>query len=65
MEFPGLAAPAPVARPPVSLSRSPLAINRRAPLLGEHTRELLEESGYGPEEISVLCEAGITRDATG
>ncbi len=64
VNFPGLAAPAPVARPPVSLSRSPLEISRRAPLLGEHTRELLEESGYGPEEIATMCEMGITREAT-
>lgn len=63
LDFPGLAAPAPVARPPVSLSRSPLEISRRAPLLGEHTREILEESGYGPEEIAALREVGIARDA--
>jgi len=62
VKFPGLSAPAPVARPPVSLSRSPLGIGRRAPLLGEHTREILEESGYSSGEIAVLRDTGIVKD---
>ena len=29
-------------------------LHRRAPLLGEHTREVLAEIGYGEEEITAI-----------
>ena len=32
---------------------------RKAPLLGEHTREILTELGYGPEEIQEFLNQGI------
>jgi crotonobetainyl-CoA:carnitine CoA-transferase CaiB-like acyl-CoA transferase len=32
---------------------------RPAPLLGEHTTELLEELAYSPERIAALRDAGI------
>ena len=46
IEFPGAPRPAPVAKVPVWLSETPGAIRRRAPLLGEHTDEILAELGY-------------------
>ena len=54
MEFPGVAKPVPVLQEPVKLSRTPLTIRRRAPLLGEHTDEILAELGYAPEAIEKL-----------
>lgn len=34
-------------------------LHRRPPLLGEHTREILAEAGYSPEEIDAFIEEGI------
>ncbi len=43
---------------PVKLSETPGGISRGAPLLGEHTREVLKEYGYADTEIDALAEAG-------
>lgn len=39
---------------PVKLSRTPGRIHSPAPAFGEHTRELLAERGYSPEQIDEL-----------
>jgi crotonobetainyl-CoA:carnitine CoA-transferase CaiB-like acyl-CoA transferase len=46
---------------PVKLSQSPGAIQRRPPLHGEHTRELLAEFGYTGDEIASLAARGIVK----
>ena len=43
---------------PVKLSATPGRIRRRAPALGEHTRRILQEHGYGDGEIEALLAAG-------
>ena len=43
---------------PVKLSRTPGAVHRSAPALGEHTAELLAEAGYSTEEIAAMIESG-------
>jgi len=43
---------------PVKLSRSPGRIERRPPLHGEHTEEVLQECGLAGEEIEALRRAG-------
>jgi crotonobetainyl-CoA:carnitine CoA-transferase CaiB-like acyl-CoA transferase len=43
---------------PVRASATPAAIRRPAPLLGEHTAEVLGEIGVAPEEIERLVDAG-------
>jgi crotonobetainyl-CoA:carnitine CoA-transferase CaiB-like acyl-CoA transferase len=40
--------------PPVKMSETPVRVERRAPLLGEHTREVLREIGLTDEEIARL-----------
>ena len=57
--FPGSSTPAPVADAPFSLSESRAGIRHRAPLLGEHTDEILTELGYAPTEIAELRAARV------
>ena len=44
---------------PVHFSKTPTRIDRPAPLLGEHTRELLREAGYAEAEIDALVAEGV------
>ncbi len=46
---------------PIKLSGTPGGVVRAAPLLGEHTRETLLETGYTEDVISELVEAGAVR----
>jgi crotonobetainyl-CoA:carnitine CoA-transferase CaiB-like acyl-CoA transferase len=59
VEFPGAPRPAPVAKVPVRLSATPGSIRRRAPLLGEHTEEILGSLGYTGEAIAALREKRV------
>jgi len=58
-EFPGTAKPAPIAKVPVWLSETPGSIRRRAPLLGEHTDQILTELGYDEKAIAALRAKGV------
>lgn len=48
-------------KPPVEMTESPASIRRLAPRLGEHTRELLEEAGYGAPQVAELYRQGVVR----
>ncbi len=54
LDYPGMARPAPVAKPSVRLTGTPAAIRHRAPTLGEHTDEILGGLGYSSEEIETF-----------
>jgi crotonobetainyl-CoA:carnitine CoA-transferase CaiB-like acyl-CoA transferase len=44
---------------PFRASATPATVRRPAPLLGQHTREVLEELGTSAEDIDRLASAGI------
>jgi CoA:oxalate CoA-transferase len=47
-----------VAGPPYQVDGKPVAVSSRVPALGEHSRAILEELGYGAEAISQLAAEG-------
>lgn len=58
VEQPGSAAPVAVPGVPVKLSATPGQVRHRAPMLGEHTREILQSLGMDATETERLIEAG-------
>jgi len=61
VEQPGSARPVTIAGVPIKLSRTPGRVRRRAPLLGEHTREILLAAGYGEAEADRLFRHNIVK----
>jgi crotonobetainyl-CoA:carnitine CoA-transferase CaiB-like acyl-CoA transferase len=59
VDYPGALKPVPIANTPVGLSSSAGGIRHRAPLLGEHTDEILDQLGYSVKEIGGLREAEV------
>ncbi|MGH3096912.1 MAG: CaiB/BaiF CoA transferase family protein [Streptosporangiales bacterium] len=47
---------------PAKMSATPISVRRPAPLLGEHTREVLLEAGLGEQEIGGLAAGGTVHD---
>jgi crotonobetainyl-CoA:carnitine CoA-transferase CaiB-like acyl-CoA transferase len=48
---------------PVHFSKTPARIDRPAPRLGEHTREVLREHGYDDAAIDTLVADGVVATA--
>jgi crotonobetainyl-CoA:carnitine CoA-transferase CaiB-like acyl-CoA transferase len=44
---------------PVHFSATPTSVTRPAPMLGEHTREVLADAGYSDAEIDALVAEGV------
>lgn len=58
VEHPGCPTPVRIAGVPIKLSETPGGIRRRAPLLGEHTNEVLSHLGMTNDHISRLRREG-------
>lgn len=48
---------------PIAFSKSPADIRRHAPVLGEHTLEILKEAGLDQASIDAMLESGATKAA--
>ena len=59
LDYPGAPGPAPLTTTPVRLLETPGRIRTRAPLLGEHTDEILGTLGYSAEEIGQMRSARV------
>ncbi|WP_025896833.1 CaiB/BaiF CoA transferase family protein [Sneathiella glossodoripedis] len=59
VEYPGLSKPARIANFPVKMSKTEVSIKSRAPLLGEHTEEILLDLGFSADEITALRDARV------
>ncbi|MCW2985040.1 MAG: CoA transferase [Conexibacter sp.] len=49
---------------PVKLSRTPGRVRSGGPALGEHTEQVLQEAGYGEDDIAQLVESGAVAGAS-
>jgi crotonobetainyl-CoA:carnitine CoA-transferase CaiB-like acyl-CoA transferase len=58
-EFPGVPGSVPLAPTPIDLSETPGTYRRRAPLIGEHTDDILASLGYSATEIAALREERV------
>ena len=61
VEQPGSARPVKIAGVPIKLGRTPGQVRHRAPMLGEHTNEILIAAGYMDEEIDHMLTSGAIR----
>ena len=61
VEHPGCATPVTIAGVPIRMTATPGSVRHRAPLLGEHTDQILGDIGCATEEISSFKQAGIVR----
>jgi crotonobetainyl-CoA:carnitine CoA-transferase CaiB-like acyl-CoA transferase len=59
IEYPGAPKPVPMADTAVRLSATPGSVRHRAPMLGEHTDEVLRDLGYSTEDINGFREAEV------
>jgi crotonobetainyl-CoA:carnitine CoA-transferase CaiB-like acyl-CoA transferase len=48
-------------RTPLTMSKTPVALKRSAPRIGQHTREVLAAAGLSDDKIAELARAGVLR----
>ena len=63
LEHPGSASPVTVAASPIRMSATPGGVRHRAPLVGEHTRDVLQAAGLSREEIAALAAGRVIAGA--
>src|SRR5207244_3620594 len=63
LDQPGATSPVKQLGVPVKLSRTPGAVDKPGPALGEHTDEVLQSLGYTNEAIEALKETGAVAGA--
>ena len=56
VDYPGIG-PVKSANNPIKLSDAPVSVRRKAPMVGQHTVEIMREVGYSEGEIAALREA--------
>ena len=61
VEQPGSATPVQVAGVPIKMSRNPGRVRHRAPLLGEHSREILKAAGIADADADHLFKNNIVK----
>jgi len=49
---------------PIKMSRTPPGLRRGPAEIGEHSREVLCEAGFGTDEVEALLESGIVVQGT-
>jgi len=59
IDIPGAPVAAPIMGPPFRLSKTPGTIRQRAPLLGEHTDEVLASIGFSAAQLEALRDGRI------
>ena len=59
VDYPGASTAVPIIETPFRLSKTPGTIRHRAPLLGEHTDEILAEVGFDADRIAGFHDHGI------
>ena len=59
VDHPGLSRTVTIAGAPIKLTQTPAGVRHRAPLLGEHTDEVLTDAGFEHDEIASLREQEI------
>jgi crotonobetainyl-CoA:carnitine CoA-transferase CaiB-like acyl-CoA transferase len=59
LDYPGAPAPIPIADAPFGMSETAVGLRHRAPTLGEHTDQILQQLGYPLDEITHLRKTGI------
>jgi len=59
VNYPGVDEPIPIVAPPLRMSRTPPALERRPPTAGEHTNEVLLDLGYSVSQIDDMRVRGI------
>ncbi len=59
IEFPGTKTTPPISNTPFTLSRTKIEVNSRAPIVGEHTIEILMSLGYSQAQIAHLATIGV------